>query len=176
MVSVSPHGEPEGLVLEDGSFVKVPPHTVLLAALFQPGRAVEIWAEKLTDTPNPVYHHAVVSMGGTPATADPADKAGEQARKERHRRSHEGQKLGPGRLGVVQGKVVAVGCAPDGRVDRLLLESGASAHIPTGVGTTQPFKPGDEVEIAGEIRSFPLGEFIKVSQAVRTGAPAAAAP
>lgn len=28
-ISVSPHGDPEGIVLEDGTFIKIPPHSLV---------------------------------------------------------------------------------------------------------------------------------------------------
>jgi hypothetical protein len=62
-VSSSPHGEVEGVVLEDGSFIKLPPHSILEVSQIKVGALVSGSGERLNLEPNAVFHHVLLKTG-----------------------------------------------------------------------------------------------------------------
>ena len=179
LVSVSPHGDPEGFWLEDDTFVKVPPHTVLARERFRVGNLAEGSGELFELASGAegntalsargvdrVFHRALVLLDGVPATSDPEDKALDETLKAQHKQVNEARKGAvPGREITLSARILGLGLRPHGprEVDRLFLEGNVSAHLPKELhAETADLKLGDAVTVVGEAREFALGTFLKV--------------
>jgi hypothetical protein len=161
-VSCSPHGDPEGIVLDDGTFVKVPPHSLRDKESFRDGIEVTGFGVLLTKEPNRVFHHAKVQIGERILSDDSGLKEERDYLKERHKKELEKRKDSPSEKMELKGKIVAVGTKPKGEVDRLILDDGTSVHLPKEVKLdARAVRIGDTFKIVGEARRYKHLRFLK---------------
>ena len=161
-ISCSPHGDPEGIVLEHGSFIKVPPHSLLKKELFKIDSDVSGAGELVTETPNAVIHHAVVKIGKIAASDDSVPPHKRDELKEKHEKDLKKRKDAPSKEITLSGVVVALGTKPKGEVDRIILADGTSVHVPKHVElSSEDFEIGATVEIEGEARHYKGMRFLK---------------
>ena len=161
-ISCSPHGDPEGIVLEDGSFIKVPPHSLLNKDLIVIGAEASGCGELVTETPNPVLHHAVLTIGKITVSDDSVPPHERDELKERHEQDLEKRKDAPSKKLTLNGVVVALGTKPKGEVDRIILADGTSVHVPKHVElSSEDFEIGATVEVEGEARVYGSLRFVK---------------
>lgn len=161
-ISLSPHGDTEGIVLDDGSFIKVPPHSLTANGLFKVGDFISGSGEVVNMTPNPVIHHAKVMQGRKVLADDSLDKQHRDAMREQHRKDINDRNESPFIQVKIKGKVVAVGTKPNHEVDRLIFADGTSVHISKDIEMpTDEIDIGDMFEVTGEARMFDKNRFLK---------------
>ena len=107
-ISCSPHGDPEGIVLEDGSFIKVPPHSLLEKDLLKGDAQASGTGELVAETPNAVIHHAVVKIGKVTASDDSVPPRERDELKEKHEKDLEKRKDAPSKKITLNGVIVAL--------------------------------------------------------------------
>lgn len=161
-LSFSPHGDPEGFVLANGTFVKVPPHSLLLKDLFKIGATVSGEGELLTEKPNRVVHRAKVHQGKKVMSDDSGTKDHRESLKEIHKKDLKARKSAPSEKIKIKGTVVAVGTKPKGEVDRIIFQDGFSVHVPKEMElSANDIAVGDKFEIKGESRAYGKNCFVK---------------
>ena len=161
-VSISPHGDPEGVVLDNGSFIKMPPHSVKEKGLFKVGAVVSGSGELLTESPNRVFHHAKVEQDKKILADDSMEKPEREGPKEKPKEDKMTRQDAPANQIKMSGKVVAVGTKPKGEVDRMIFDDGTSVHIPKEVElSSKEVKIGDRFEVEGEARLYNKRRFLK---------------
>ena len=161
-ISCSPHGEPEGVVLDDGTFIKVPPHSLLAKDLFVVGGLVSGNGELLTTMPNKVFHRAKIQQGKKLLADDSGKKHEREELKDQHKKDLKHRKDARSTNVKISGKVIAVGTKPKGEVDRLIFDDGTSVHIPKDVNlASSEVEIGDLFEVKGVARSFHKLRFLK---------------
>ncbi len=149
-ISSSPHGEVEGIVLDDGSFIKLPPHSVLKPDQIAIGAKVSGTGDRITLRPNPVYHHVILKMGALTLADDQAEKGGPK-----HRKALE-------KVSRITGKLVSIGTRPKGEVDRMILDDGTSIHLSKELELfADDMRIGQSYEITGDLRSFDKLTYLK---------------
>jgi len=138
---VSPNGEIDGLVLEDGTVTRFPPHALALApetALLQAGDAVRLEGDAVNGPTGPVLAHASVMKGGVmivrgdlPPLPGPGDSgAGHRP----HHDGKNGRRFARGshedslRPMTVTGKIQGFSTDPHGGVDGVLFVDGTNAR------------------------------------------------
>jgi hypothetical protein len=148
-ISSSPHGEVDGIVLDDGGFIKLPPHSVLEPKKIKVGTQVNGSGERLNLKPNSVYHHVIVRSEDVVL----ADDQGEH---------HDKKRLQKVRVSKIVGKLVAIGTKPKGEVDRMILDDGTSVHLSKDFELfADDMLIGRKYEVEGEVRSFENLKFCK---------------
>ena len=166
-ISYSPHGDPEGIVLKDGVFIRIPPHSLLDANAFKVGAEISGEGELAAESVAPVYHHAKVMSGRTLVADDSGTKEERESLKTQHKRDLEGRRKSEPKMEdmEISGKVVALGRSPKGEIDRVILEDGTSIHISKeaklGPKERKGLKVGSQIEVEGEGRAFGKTRFIK---------------
>ena len=173
---VSPSGEVDGIVLEDGTVTRFPPHALALApeiAPLQAGDVVRLEGDAVNGPTGPVLAHASVTRGNAvivrgdlpppPAPGDPG--AGPRA--------HHGGKHGPrGAKGpheeslrplTVTGKIQGFSTDPHGRVDGILFVDGTNARAGKKVRLdTLALKAGDTITVTGKGGNYPQGSSLHI--------------
>ncbi|RYZ90421.1 MAG: hypothetical protein EOP04_03965 [Proteobacteria bacterium] len=147
-ISLSPHGEVEGVVLDDSSFVKLPPHSVILPYLISVGSEVSGTGERLTTKPNAVFHHVLLKSGHDVLADDQTF-----GKKSKHTLPLKSKLVG---------KLVSIGIKPKGEVDRLIFDNGISVHLSKELDlSSEDMMIGQTYEVMGEVRSFESLTFCK---------------
>lgn len=165
-ISASPHGDPEGIVLDDGAFVKAPPHSLIKRDAFVIGALVSGEGDLIADAPNPVYHHALIRCGDEVLADDSVDHEEREELKAKHEADLARRRDAKDFVATVQGKVVAVAVKPKGEIDRLVLEDGTSIHVPKHL-EIEDVDLGSAVEIAGKLRVYERLTFMKADSVRR---------
>lgn len=161
-VSLSPHGDPEGIVLDDGSFVKAPPHSLVAKERFAIGALVSGEGGLVTEEPNRVFHHARIQLGTTVLADDSVPKEKRESLKEKHKADLKTRKDAKDEVMVLTGKLVAVATKPKGEVDRLILEDGTSIHVPKEIELwSEDCELGTTFEVRGQTRTYGSSRFVK---------------
>jgi hypothetical protein len=154
-LSLSPHGDPEGVVLDSGAFVKVPPHSLLAKEAFRLGLRISEEGEEISSELNPVFHHAKLKAEGKTLSDDSLDKKAKEDLKEKHHEENKRREKAPGKPVSYMGRLVAVDTKPKGEVDRLIFEDGTSVHIPKEIELwASDLKLGEEIKVKGEGRRY----------------------
>jgi len=162
LISCSPHGEPEGVVLDDGSFVKVPPHSLKAKDLFKIGAAVKGSGELLTEVPNKVFHHVKLLQGQKVLADDSMKKQARETLKDLHKKEMENIKEAPSKKMKLSGVIAAVGTKPKGEVDRLIFIDGTSVHLKKDIDLSiKDVQIGDIFEVRGKSRRYNESLFFK---------------
>jgi len=162
MISCSPHGDPEGIVLENGAFIKTPPHSLLAKEKFEIGTTIHGEGELIASEPNEVFHHAQVMSGKTMLSDDSIDKDSKEELKEKHKAEIKKRKDQPGKVLKTSGTIAALASKPKGELDRILLTDGTSIHIPKDLElSAEDFELGAVVEAKGEFRDYGSMKFLK---------------
>ncbi len=170
-ISVSPHGDPEGLVFDDGTFVKTPPHSLLNGELIKVGASVEGEGELIGGESAQVFHHAKVVIGGRRVADDSIDKEKKEALKEQHKKDIKARDEAPLVKANIRGKAVAFGVKPKGEIDRIIMADGTSVHVPKDIEISKDdFSVGDMLDVRGESRSFGDLRFVKADKVQRANA------
>ncbi len=163
-LSISGHGETEGVMLDTNSFVKIPPHSVLLTGKIKVGSVVSGSGVEIADRPNSVFYHAQVVIGKKLV----ADDSGHEKARTKSKEVHQAR-LKASNEKVVEKKTIAVariaGIAvkPKGEVDRMLLSDGTSAHMPKELELkSKDFNLGDLIQLNGKGRTFGKNKFLHV--------------
>ena len=173
---VSPNGEVDGIVLEDGTVTRFPPHALALApeiAPLQSGDVVRLEGDAVNGPTGPVLAHASVSKGNTvivrgdfpppPAPGEPgagprAHHGGKHGRKGPHG-PHE-ESLRPM---TVTGKIQGFLPDPHGRVDGILFVDGTNARAGKKVRLeTLALKAGDTITVTGKGGNYPQGSSLHI--------------
>ncbi len=161
-VSLSPHGDPEGIVLSGGEFIKIPPHSLLDKKLLKVGAKVSGEGELINREPNQVFHHVQVKVGSRLTADDSMNEDKKEKLKERHKAEMKDRPHPADKALKVKGVLIAVATKPKGEVDRMIFEDGTSVHIPKELEIEAgDCELGSEVIIRGQSRSYGEGRFIK---------------
>ena len=164
MVSSSPHGTPEGVVLDNGAFIKIPPHSILDEEKIKTGATISGNGELISTMPNQVFHHVVAKIGNTIVSDDQGTATETEALKKQHKKEID-RKVN-NRVDykdiTLNGKVFSLGLKPNGEVDRMMLEDGTAVHIPRELLLDyKKVKLGDTLKIVGEGQTFKDLKFLK---------------
>lgn len=163
-LSISPHGETEGVMLDTNSFVKLPPHSILVANKIKVGSVIAGNGVEIAERPNSVFYHAQVMIGKKLV----ADDSGHEKERTKSKEVHHA------RLEAIESKVVekktiavarisGIAVKPKGEVDRMLLSDGTSAHIPKDLKLkSKDFNLGDLIQLNGKGRTFGKNKFLHV--------------
>jgi hypothetical protein len=161
-ISLSPHGDPEGVVLEDGSFIKAPPHSLVAKELFKVGAMVTGEGELLVESPNRVFHHVVIKSGSKVMSDDSGSKDDREDLKEKHKADLKTRKDAKDEPLVLKGKLVAIATKPKGEVDRFIFEDGTSVHISKEIELdADDCELGAMFEVKGKARNYGTSRFLK---------------
>jgi hypothetical protein len=148
--TLTPRGDVDGLILNDGTEVKLPPHlTGQIAFAIRPGDAVTIRGLKALALP--LVDAAAVTNDATGATV-----------------TDNGPRGGPGRWATQQtisGRIAAVLHGKRGETNGALLDNGTILRLaPLEAERVQGWlQPGQTVTVRGASLSNPLGTVIEVS-------------
>lgn len=168
-VSVSPHGDPEGVVIDGSTFVKIPPHSLIKADLLKVGAMVFVDGELVAEEPNQVVHHSRLLVEKTCAADDSVSKKEREKLKEAHKMDlKKRQAIKPDSKGEhveLRGRAVAFGLKPKGELDRIIFDDGTSVHVKDEVEFhAEDIAVGDEFEIQGLRKKFGAQTFIKAEK------------
>lgn len=153
---VSPQGEVLGLLLQDGSEVRVPPGANTVKTL-QKGDALHVEGHQKAFADGTVYVHALVTKGNTVVADGSKWKKGEKGEKG-EKKNGEKPKLAPMTLtSTVNGFVLDA----KGRHVGLLLADGSEAFAHDDL-MSLGVKKGDSVTIEGHGGSYDLGRSVHV--------------
>ena len=164
MVSSSPHGTPEGVVLDDGAFIKIPPHSILDADKIKTGANISGNGELIASKPNQVFHHVVAKIGNTIVSNDQGTPKEKDALKEKHKEENDLKNKAHAEYKdiTVNGKVFSLSVKPSGEVDRMMLEDGTAVHLPKELLLDyKKVKLGDTLKIEGQGQTFKDLKFLK---------------
>jgi hypothetical protein len=161
-ISLSPHGMPEGIVLDSEVFVKIPPHTLINPELLQVGAEVTGSGESSQYKLNKTIRHAQVFIDDELVADDQLGPKENDELKEKHHKDIKKMKAPKKNLLTREGTVIAVSSKKHGEVDRLLLDDGTSVHIPKEIEVHEDdFKLGDLMYIEGEGQEFEDHSFLR---------------
>lgn len=170
---VSPGGEIDGIVLENGTVARFPPHALALeTAPLQSGDGVRLEGDAVNGPAGPVLAHVSVMRGDamivrgdlapSPAPGEPG--AGP--------RPHQGEKHGPKGLHeeslrlrpmTVTGKIQGFSTDAQGRVDGILFVDGTNARAGKKVRLeTLLLKSGDTITVTGKGGNYPQGSSLHI--------------
>lgn len=166
-VLVNPRGEPDGLVLRDGTLVRFPPHALQDGAALRVGAQVRAEGEPGT-TPNGItLFDARVSGGGhvladaalsPPAAPRPPPAAGPDSDLQAQRAS-----------GIVRTLLAS----PDGVIDGFILEDGTVVHAgPHARLSRLGVIAGSKVVVTGLGGAYPQGRSLRAETLQVNGGPA----
>lgn len=171
MVSSSPHGTPEGVVLDSGAFIKIPPHSILDADKIKTGANISGNGELIATKPNPVFHHVIAKIGTAIVSNDQGTPKETDALKEKHKKEIDlkSQTHADYKDVVINGKVFSLGVKPNGEVDRMMLEDGTAVHLPKELLLDyKKVSLGDTLKIEGKGKTFKDLKFLK-AKAITSG-------
>ncbi len=159
-VLVNPHGDPDGLLLRDGTLVRFPPHAVSNPALLRVGMQVHAEGDAATSPSGVTLFDATVSSGGRtladaslPPAPPPPVRRGVPEEKELS----------------VTGKIRVLLTNPDGIIDGFLLEDGTVVHAgPHARLSRLGVAPGSQVVVRGLGGSYPQGRSLH-AQTIQVG-------
>ena len=163
---VSPNGEIDGFVLEDGTVTRFPPHALLPeTAPLRFGDAIRLEGEAAAGPAGPVLAHASVTKGDavivrsdllTPGASGAPGKLGPQGASGLH-----GESL---RSMTVTGEIEGFSIDPDGRLDRILFADGTNARAGKKVRLeTLALKAGDTITVTGKGGNYPQGSSLHIA-------------
>lgn len=162
LITCSSHGEPEGIVLKDGTFLKIPPHSLQAKDLFKVGAAVKGSGELLTKTPNRVFQHVKLLKGQKVLADDSMKKRAREALKEHHKKELKTMKETPSKKVKLAGVIAAIGTKPKGEVDRLVFADGTSVHLKKELELSpRDIHIGESYEVTGKSRKYAGSLFLK---------------
>lgn len=164
MVSSSPQGTPEGVVLDNGAFIKIPPHSILDASKIEIGANISGNGELIATKPNPVFHHVLAKIGSVVVSNDQGSHQDKDELKGKHKKEIDlNAKPHPEYRDVmVSGKVFSLAVKPNGEVDRMMLEDGTAVHLPKELLLDyKKVKLGDTLKIEGEGQTFKNLKFLR---------------
>jgi len=171
MVSSSPHGTPEGVVLDNGAFIKIPPHSILDAEKIKAGSNISGNGELIATKPNKVFHHVVAKIGNTIVSDDQGTPKEKDSLKQKHKKEIElkNRALPEYKDITVCGKVFSLAVKPNGEVDRMMLEDGTAVHLPKELLLDyKKVSLGDTLKIEGKGKTFKDLKFLK-AKAITSG-------
>ncbi|RZA07802.1 MAG: hypothetical protein EOP11_06660 [Proteobacteria bacterium] len=161
-VSLSPHGDPEGIVLDDGSFVKAPPHSLVKKELFKVGAKVSGTGEIISEEPHPVLHHAQIKAGSEILSDDSGDEDEREELKEAHKADLKSRPDAKEEKLTLKGRIAAIATKPKGEVDRVILEDGTSIHVSKDMKLTRDdCEIGSMIQVEGKTRLYGVARFMK---------------
>ena len=162
MVSSSPQGTPEGVVLDSGTFIKIPPHSILDADKIKMGSNISGNGELIATKPNQVFHHVVAKVGTTIVSDDQVTPKETDALKEKHKKEIDLKTHAEYKDITVNGKVFSLAVKPNGEVDRMMLEDGTTVHLPEELLLDyKKVKLGETLKIEGKGQTFKDLKFLK---------------
>jgi hypothetical protein len=166
---VSPSGEIDGLVLENGTVARFPPHALALeTAPLQSGDAVRLEGDAVNGPAGPVLAHVSVMKGDAMIVrGDPSPAPGEPGAGPR---PHHGGKHGPKGLHeeslrpmTVTGKIQGFSTDAQGKVDGILFVDGTNARAGKRVRLeTLLLKSGDTITVTGKGGNYPQGSSLHI--------------
>jgi len=164
-ISLSPHGDPEGVVLADGTFVKAPPHSLVAKELFKVGTELSGEGHMIGEEPNRVFHHAQIRAGKKVIADDSVADHEREKLKEKHKADLKQREDAEDEIITLKGTVAAIATKPKGEVDRVILEDGTSIHIPKDVESMRDdWAIGSAVEVKGKARTYGQARFLKAEK------------
>lgn len=163
-ISLSPHGHPEGLFLDNGTFVRIAPHTLLKESDIKVGTHVEGTGELRKSKFFQTIKHAKLFIRGELVANDQIAKKEDRILKARHREINQTIDVSPEKLCQADGTIIALSTKKKGIVDRLLLSGGVSVHVPKSLDVSEEeVHIGDVLHVEGQGRNFGRHTFIKAS-------------
>jgi hypothetical protein len=151
---VNPQGDIDGILLQDGTLVRVAPGSVLANQL-SPNEKVEVSGMAGGNSESPTMERATISHEGVVLTADSSPP------RPRSRAVAEAA-LTPITDSAIIRRLLR---NPEGVADGLLLNDGASVRFPPTSGLDAlGLKPGDRVSVAGRGTDSPAGRGIRAEQ------------
>jgi hypothetical protein len=162
MVSSSPQGTTEGIVLENGTYIKIPPHSILDSDKIQAGANISGNGEMITEKPNQVFHHVITKIGNRVVSNDQGTPTENDALIKSHKLNSKAKGPAEYKNITVSGKVFSLAVKPNGEVDRVMLEDGTAVHLPTELLLDyKTLKLGDTLKVEGEGSNFKNLKFLK---------------
>lgn len=153
--TLTPKGDVDGFLLDDGTQVRVPPHlSAALVFTARPGDAVTVTGERRRESP--VIEAREVRNDASGAVLDePAPGGGKRGR--------DAREAGPMR---VDGKVRFALRGPKGELDGAVLEDGTVLRVPPREAGRDAAKlaPGQTVRAEGPGRTTPMGRVVEVKK------------
>jgi len=173
---VSPSGEIDGIVLEDGTVTRFPPHALALApetAPLQPGEIVRLEGDAVSGPTGLVLVHASVTRGSlmiVRGDLSPPPASGEAGAGPRpHHGGKHGPQAGKGpreenlRPMTVTGKIQGFSADPQGRVDGIVFVDGTNARAGKKVRLEAlALKAGDTITVTGKGGNYPQGSSLQI--------------
>lgn len=161
-ISFSPHGHPEGLFLDNGTFVRIAPHTVIKEREIKIGVPVEGSGELRKSKFFQVIKHAKLFIRGKLVANDQISAKEDKILKERHRKLNEIVEVCENKKCKVDGTILALSAKKRGSVDRVLLSGGVTVHVPKSLEVLEEeVHIGDVIHIEGKGRKFGKHQFVK---------------
>jgi hypothetical protein len=171
---VSPNGEVDGIVLENGTVARFPPHAFALeTAPLQSGDAVRLEGDAVNGPTGPVLAHlsvmkgdAMIVRGDLPPSSSPEEPG---AGPPQHHGGKHGRKGPSGpheeslRPMTVTGKIQGFSTDGQGRVDGILFVDGTNARAGRKV-RLEPLalKAGDTITVTGKGGNYPQGSSLHI--------------
>ena len=160
----SPYGEPEGAVLDDGTFIKIPPHSLIHAELIKVGASVSGEGELIPGALNPVFHHVKFKVVKDLVANDQGTPHEREKLKEKHKKALSKIKESEFEDMTVRSQVEAIGVKPKGGIDRIILTDGTSVHLPKELYLdSSKIHVGDTLNIEGAGKQFKSLKFMRAS-------------
>ena len=171
---VSPSGEIDGLVLEDGTVTRFPPHALAPeTAPLQPGDAIRLEGDAVNGLTGPILTHvsvmkgeAIIVRGDLPPPPAPGEAgAGPRAHHgaKHFPRGAQGPREESLRPMTVTGKIRNFSTDPHGRVDGILFVDGTNARAGRKVRLeTLALKAGDTITVTGKGGNYPQGSSLHI--------------
>jgi hypothetical protein len=157
---LSPRGEIAGLVLQDGTLVRVARSASANtgpAGGLRPGTVVHVEGRSVRTPSGLVIQRALIKQNGALIADGTQERGGHE--KGRHHRGHrnKGAKLAPI---TATGRVQALLAGPKGGLRAILLDDGTTANVAGAEGLG--LKVGDKVSVAGKGGTYPQGKALRV--------------
>ena len=171
---VSPKGDIDGLVLEDATVARFPPHAIASdTTMLRPGDAVRVEGDAVNGPTGRALVRASVSKGNVVIVrADippPPPSGGPGAGARPHRGGKHGPKDGKGPHEdsllsmTVTGKIQGFSTDPHGIVDGILFVDGTSARAGKKARIeTLGLKAGDTITVTGKGGNYPQGSSLEI--------------
>jgi len=164
VISSSPYGEPEGAVLEDGTFIKLPPHSLIRAERIKVGASVSGCGELISSAMNPVFHHVRFKVVKDLVANDQGSFHERRKLKEAHKKALSKLENIEFIDMKVKSRVEAIGVKSKGKINRVILVDGTTVHLPKDLYLdSSKIKVGDVLNIEGEGKRFKSLKFLKAS-------------
>lgn len=164
LICSSPYGEPEGAVLDDGTFIKIPPHSLIHAERIKIGASVSGEGEIIPSAANPVFHHVRFKVVKDLVANDQGTHHERKMLKEKHKKAISKMKELEFEEMTVRSRVEAIGVKPKGEVDRIILTDGTSVHLPKELHLdSSKIHVGNILNIEGVGKYFKSLKFMKAS-------------